>query len=245
MPTGSDPLRIGLIGDHDPTVTAHRAIPIALARAAAATGLAVEARWLGTAALARDPSMATTCDGLWAVPATPYADGEAAIGAIYHARETGLPFLGTCGGYQHALLEYARNVLGLVDARHAEEHPDAQLALIGRLSCDLVEVTGRIRLARDSRLAAICGAFELEEGYHCRFGLDPAYRAVFDDGPLRIVGEDEAGEPRAFELEGHPFFFGTAFQPERAALADRDHPLIVAFVRACAVARTRRAAATR
>ena len=94
-------------------------------------------------------------------------------------------------------------------------------------------------------MAEICGTFELEEGYHCRFGLDPRYRAWFHGGPLRIVGEDPAGEPRAFELDGHPFFFGTAFQPERSALADRDHPLIVAFVRACAAARSRRAAAAR
>ena len=240
-----EPLRIGLIGDHDPAVTAHRAVPLALSRAAAATGLAVEPRWLGTAALAGDASAATACDGLWAVPATPYANGEAAIAAIRHARETGIPFLGTCGGYQHALLEYAQDALGMVDARHAEEHPDARLALIGRLSCDLVEVTGVIRLAPGSRLADLCGTFELEEGYHCRFGLDPRYRAWFDGGPLRIVGEDPAGEPRAFELDGHPFFFGTAFQPERSALADCDHPLIIAFVRACAEARTRRAAATR
>lgn len=179
------------------------------------------------------------------MPASPYADGEAAIAAIGNARETGLPFLGTCGGYQHALLEFARNVLGLVDAQHAEDHPDAPIALIGRLSCDLVEVTGKIRLAHDSRMAAICDAFELEEGYHCRYGLDPGFRPMFEDGPLRIVGEDEAGEARAFELDGHPFFFGTAFQPERAALEDRDHPLIVAFVRACAAARARREAGAR
>jgi len=245
MDSATGPLRIGLIGDHDPAVTAHRAIPLALARAAAATGIAVEPRWLDTATLALDPSLATECDGLWAVPATPYANGDAAIAAIRHARETGTPFLGTCGGYQHALLEYAQDALGMVDARHAEEHPDARLALIGRLSCDLVEVTGAIRLAPGSRLADLCGAFELEEGYHCRFGLDPRYRAWFEGGPLRIVGEDPAGEPRAFELDGHPFFFGTAFQPERSALAGRDHPLIVAFVRACAVARSRRAAAAR
>ena len=237
------PLRIGLIGEHQPAAVAHRAIPVALARAATATGLAVEARWLPTAGLAQDLAPALACDGLWAVPATPYADGEAAIAAIRHAREHALPFLGTCGGYQHALLEYARNVLGLAEAQHAEEHPEAALALIGRLTCDLVEVSGKIRLTPGSRMAAICGTLDLEEGYHCRFGLDPRYRARFDGGPLRIVAEDEAGDPRGFELPAHPFFFGTAFQPERAALADRDHPLIVAFVRACAAERVRRGAA--
>jgi CTP synthase (UTP-ammonia lyase) len=240
-----DTVRIGLVGDHDPAVTSHRAIPLALARAAAATGIAVEATWLHTAALAQDASPATACDGLWCVPASPYSSADAAIAVIRHARETALPFLGTCGGYQHALLEYARNVLGLSDARHAEEDPGAGLALIGRLSCDLVEVSGHVRLTPGSRLATLCGGTGLDEEYHCRFGLDPRHRPLFDGGPLRIVGEDAAGEPRAFELDGHPFYFGTAFQPERSALADRDHPLIVAFVRACAEARVRRAAGAR
>jgi CTP synthase (UTP-ammonia lyase) len=225
-------IQIGLIGDHDPDVIAHRAIPLALARAAAATGAPIVPRWLHTAVLRSDPAVAFPCDGLWAVPATPYASGEAAIAAIRHAREGGVPFLGTCGGYQHALLEYGRNVLGLTQAQSIEESPDAELALIGRLSCELVEVKGRIRLAPGSRLASLCGASELEEGYHCRFGLDPRHRHRFDGSKLHIVGEDAAGEPRAFELEGHPFFFGTAFQPERSALEGRDHPLITAFVRA-------------
>ena len=57
MEPGTDPLRIGLIGDHDPSVTAHRAIPLALARATAATGIALEAQWVDTAALGRDPSL--------------------------------------------------------------------------------------------------------------------------------------------------------------------------------------------
>jgi CTP synthase (UTP-ammonia lyase) len=227
-----DPPRIGLIGDHDHMVTAHRAIPLALELATAATGIRVNHRWIRTAELAKDPALVWACEGLWCVPATPYVNGAAAIAAIRDARERGVPFLGTCGGYQHALLEFARNVLGLADAAHAEEDPDAALPLIGRLSCELVEANGRIRLAPGSRLAAICGTLELEERYHCRFGLDPRHRAHFDGTALKIVGEDPAGEPRAFELVGHPFFFGTAFQPERSALAGRDHPLIVAFVRA-------------
>ena len=240
-----DTLRIGLIGEQQPAAVAHRAIPVALARAATLVGLPIEALWLPTASLAHDLAPALACDGLWAVPATPYARGDAAIAAIRHAREGALPFLGTCGGYQHALLEYARNVLGLAEAQHCEEHPEATLALIGRLSCDLVEVTGKVRLEPGSRMAALCGTLDLEEGYHCRFGLDPQYRRLFHGGPLRIVAEDESGEPRGFELDGHPFYFGTAFQPERAALAGRDHPLIVAFMRAAVEARSRRAVAGR
>lgn len=235
-------VRIGLIGDFDESVVAHRGINASLPLAAKSLDADIDARWIHTADLGNDPSLAEACDGIWCVPATPYADGPAAIAAIRHARKSGQPFLGTCGGYQHALLEYARNVLGLVDAAHEEEDPEAALLLIGRLTCDLVEVTGLVRLTPGSRLARVCGTTELVEGYHCRFGLDPERRGHFDDGPLRIVAEDDAGEPRAFELDGHPFFVGTAFQPERAGLAGRAHPIVTAFASA-AIAHRRVAAA--
>lgn len=225
-------VRIGLIGDRDEAVTAHRAIPLVLAAASREVGRPLDPVWLSTAELGRDPSAALRCDALWSVPATPYADGAAAIAAIRSARQGGVPFLGTCGGYQHALLEFARHVLGLTAATTGEEHPDAELAIIGRLACEMVEARGRIRLDPASRLAAICGTLELEETYHCRFGLDPRHRARFAGSALRIVGEDMAGEPRAFELSGHPFFVGTAFQPERAGLEGRAHPIVTAFVRA-------------
>ena len=224
--------RIGLIGDHDEGVTAHRAIARSLARARETLACDIEPAWLPTAELKRDLAPAARCHGLWCVPASPYADGAAAIAAIRLAREQAIPFLGTCAGYQHALLEYARNVLGLKEAAHGEEAPEAALVLIGRLSCAMVEVVGPIRLVAGSRLATLCGRLDLEEGYHCRFGLDPRHRARFEGSRLRIVGEDLAGEPRAFELEGHPFFFGTAFQPERAALAGEVHPIVLGFLRA-------------
>jgi len=226
------PARIGLIGDYDASVVAHRGIDASLPLAAQALDLTIEPRWIPTADLGRMPALATDCDGIWCVPATPYADGAAAIAAIQSARERGVPFLGTCGGYQHALLEFARNVLDLPEAAHEEEASDAALLLIGRLECDLVEVTGPVRLLPGSRLARICGTTELTEGYHCRFGLDPQHRVLFDGSGLRIVAEDDLGDPRAFELDGHPFFFGTAFQPERAGLAGKAHPIVTAFVAA-------------
>jgi CTP synthase (UTP-ammonia lyase) len=224
------PARLGLIGDFDASVVAHRGINASLPLAARALGVDIEPRWIHTTELGNDPSLADRCDGIWCVPATPYANGAAVVAAIRHARRSGQPFLGTCGGYQHALLEYARNVLGLVDAAHEEEEPEAALLLIGRLSCEMVEATGSVRLTPGSRLAQMCGTTALVEGYHCRFGLDPRQRAQFDGGPLRIVAEDQAGEPRAFELNDHPFFIGTAFQPERAGLAGRAHPIVSAFL---------------
>jgi len=66
-------------------------------------------------------------DGFWCVPASPYRDIDGALRAIRFAREQRRPFLGTCGGFQHAVLEYARNVLGWADAEHGELAPNAHV----------------------------------------------------------------------------------------------------------------------
>lgn len=228
-------VRIGLIGDYDPAVVAHRAIPEALRRAAAKGGIALEASWVGTATLGPDvPGQLARFAGLWCVPASPYASTEGALAAIRFARQSGRPFLGTCGGFQHALLEYVRDVLGHRDAEHAETNPGAGMPLIAPLSCSLVEKSGRIAFAEGSRLRALYGTPEAEEQYHCNYGLNPAYETLLDGAGLRVSGRDPAGEVRAVELDGHPFFVATPFQPERAALRGIDHPLVAAYVAAAA-----------
>jgi CTP synthase (UTP-ammonia lyase) len=68
--------------------------------------------------------------------------------------------------------------------------------------------------------------------YHCRFGLNPEYQSLFDQGALHITGVDDNGEARVFELEGHPFFVATLFQPERTALKGVMPLLARAFLQA-------------
>ena len=157
---------------------------------------------------------------------------EGALFAIRFAREHGVPFLGTCGGFQHALLEYARNVLHLSDADHAESNPEATMPLIAPLSCSLVEASGTIFLKPYTRIAAIYGKREVVEQYHCSYGLNQGYHTLFEQGDLRITGFDSNGEARVFELAGHPFYMGTLFQPERSAFSGIEHPLVMAFLQA-------------
>ena len=223
--------RIGLVGDYDASVPAHQAIPRALALAEEALNAPIAFRWLPTDTIDSDATLAQF-DALWCVPASPYRSMEGALRAIRFARTQPRPFLGTCGGFQHAVLEYARNVLGWADADHAESSPDAVRPVIAPLICSLVEVTDRVRLHPGSRIAAAYGASEAIEGYRCRYGLNPAFREAFLAGPLRVAAEDDAGDVRALELESHPFFVATLFQPERAALAGRLPPLVEAFARA-------------
>lgn len=216
-------MKIGLIGDYDESVTAHRAIERALRD--------VPHEWIATGTIASDARV-SGFDGLWAVPATPYRSQSGALTAIRFAREHDLPFLGTCGGFQHAVLEYARNVLGWSDAVHGEESSEGR-AVIAELQCSLVEVTDEIELLPGTRIAAAYGTTAIREGYHCRYGVAPDFESLLESGPLRVTARDRDGAVRAVELDGHRFFAGTLFQPERAALADRPAPLVKAFLDAC------------
>src|SRR5262249_4000297 len=146
----------------------------AVALAANALTYDAETSWLATPLLEHDIEQSLIAyDALWCVPASPYASMEGALSAIRFARERGIPFLGTCGGSQHAIIEHARNVLGLAGADHAETNPSALVPLIAPLSCSLVEVQDTIYLKPGSRIAAIYGRTEIVEGYHCSYGLNP------------------------------------------------------------------------
>ncbi|MBP3124481.1 hypothetical protein [Thalassospira sp. ER-Se-21-Dark] len=226
---------IALVGDYNPNVTAHQAIPRALNLAAENLGLTVAFDWVATSDIdCPDAQALYGYNGIWCVPASPYQSFDGALAAIRRARENQIAFLGTCGGYQHAILEYARNVLGLADAANAEIDPNASLPLIAPLSCALIDQDGGIDLAENSLIRDVCATAHLTETYRCSFGFNPEYAHLLDGRDLRIVAWDQDRDPRAVELRGHPFFIGTAFQPERAALRGEDHPLINAFVRAAA-----------
>lgn len=227
------PIRIALIGDCNPQVIAHQAIPVALGMAAERAQRELRFDWLATDHINTNTSL-EDFDGFWCVPDSPYRDAEGALQAIRFAREQQRPFLGTCGGFQHAVLEYARNVLGWEDAEHGETSPDAARALHTPLTCALVEAVDRIHLVAGSLIARAYECSEIEEGYRCRYGVNPEFERQLLSQRLRAVGQDCAGGLRAVELRGHPFFVATLFQPERAALKGKMPPLVSTFVAACA-----------
>jgi CTP synthase (UTP-ammonia lyase) len=231
-PNSDSSRSIALVGDYSPNVLAHQAIPHALKLACLATGRQVSWHWIPTSDI-RDVALELArYDAVWLVPASPYANMPGALATVRWTRETNRPFLGTCGGFQHALIEFARNVAGLTAADHAESNKHADTLVVTPLSCSLVEITGAIRFAPSSQLRSAYGSDEANEGYHCNYGFNIEHRTRLEQAGLRFSGFDEAGEVRAFELPSHPFFFGTLFQPERSALRGEVHPLISAFVRA-------------
>jgi len=122
--------------------------------------------------------------------------------------------------------------MGLTEADHAEENPAASLILVAPLACSVSEKLHSFKLASGSRVAAIYGMGEIVEQYGiCNYGLNPEFSAQIDQAGLRIAGVDLDGHVRIMELDRHPFFVGTLFQPERSALKQLTHPLIKEFLR--------------
>ena len=167
------------------------------------------------------------------MPGSPYADMDAALAAIRFTREHNVPFLGTCGGCQHAIIEFARSVLGLTGADHEETNPTAPTLVVTRLARSLVGRKQTLRVRPGSHLHAAVG-LRTTEGYHCKYGPSLAHPEIYRDRALRVTATDERGQPRAFELGTHPWFVATLFQPELTALSGKLHPLIAAFFRAAA-----------
>lgn len=219
--------KIALVGDYNESVIAHGAIPKALRLVGNVEGV-----WVPTDTIRNAPVDLANYQAIWVVPASPYKNMDGALDAIRFARESRRPFLGTCGGFQHAVIEYARNVLGWADAGHAETNPDSNALVIAPLACPLVEKKGTIHLNSNSRLAAAYGELDIEEGYHCSYGLNPTFESRLFAQALKATAHDEAGEVRGIELAGHPFFVATLFQPERRALEGQISPIVKAFCQA-------------
>ncbi|WP_086869537.1 CTP synthase C-terminal region-related (seleno)protein [Kosakonia pseudosacchari] len=223
-------LRIALVGDYSHDVVAHQAIPLAIDDAAAVLEITADYDWLPTSEINSDEDL-VGYDAIWVVPGSPYKNANGAFIAIKYARENAVPFLGTCGGFQHAVIEYARNVLGWADAAHAETDNIGRM-VITPLTCALVDQNCAIELRPNTLIARAYGRELIEEAYRCSFGVADEFARELESGDLRVTGWDEDGEIRAVELVTHPFFVATLFQHERAALAGRPVPLVQAMLRA-------------
>jgi CTP synthase (UTP-ammonia lyase) len=224
--------RIALVGDRSANVRAHARIPALIDALLQRDGIALDAYWIATVdAVACDLSR---FDAIWLAPGSPYDSAAGAIAAVRTAREQRIPFLGTCGGFQHALLEFARDVCGLPAVENAEVTPEADEHLIVRLECSLKGHEESVMIVPGTRAAKISGPGRRTERYHCDYGLNSAYLERLSQGGLSFSGFDDDGQVRIAELPGHPFFVATLFQPELHGDGSQPHPIIVAMAQAAA-----------
>lgn len=226
-----DTVKIGIIGDYDPKKISHKATQDALCHCGDSLSIKTEIVWLPTKDLEVQKEFdLSTFDGFWCSPGSPYLSYTGALQGIQYAREKNHPFIGTCGGFQHGVMEYACNVLGLTKVNHAEYNPDASEFFIAPLSCSLVGETKNIYLKEGSIIHEIYGTEVITERYNCSFGLNPIYQELFEKSGLKASGKDENGEVRVFELSGARFYIATLFQPQLSSTPENPHPLILRYL---------------
>jgi CTP synthase (UTP-ammonia lyase) len=213
-------MKIAVVGDYQPENETHSTI----ASAVASVSSDVDVVWVPT----DDAEDISFADGVWIAPGSPYRSFEGALDAIRWARTNGVPLFGTCAGFQHAVIEFARNVAGLDGAHHAEYGTDASLLVVDELACSLAGQTMHVALVEGTNARAAYGREHSTERYYCRFGLNPEYTSLLLEHGLVISGIDAESEPRIVELPSHPFFVATLFVPQTNPR--QPHPLVASFL---------------
>lgn len=221
---------IAVLGEYTTSYGPHQATDTAVEHSKTFLGADISAEWISTQAI--DERRLSNYSGLWIAPGSPYKSLEKTLRAVQYAREHRIPCLGTCGGFQHMLLEYARNVLGFNAANHAEYDSYGSNLFISQLACSLAGREMTLTLVPGSQVAGIYGAISAREQYYCNFGVNPEYVSLLKQGPLHVSGSDVEGEVRVIEYPGHPFFIGTLFVPQQRSTPRRPHPLVTAFLKA-------------
>ncbi|AJQ94787.1 CTP synthase C-terminal region-related (seleno)protein [Gynuella sunshinyii] len=224
---------IALVGDFSENIIAHQAINQTF-ELLANTDTPAKATWISTETITSAHDL-NNYNGIWLVPGSPYQSLNGALTAIQHARTKGIPYFGSCAGFQHAIMEYCANVLGWEGVTHEEINETGQgLEIISKLSCSLMEESEQLLLATGSILARAYQADSFRGTYHCNYGLNPNYRDQLFNTHLTATAFNEQNDIRALELSNHPFFVATLFQPERSALKGQISPIIQAFIKAAA-----------
>lgn len=221
---------IALLGEYTPTFPPHISTDAAIRHARNLLNVEVTADWVSTEDIS--PTLFEQYSGIWVAPGSPYKSMELTLWAIRYARENKIPCFGTCGGFQHMVIEYARNVLGFKGAQHAEYDPYASSLFISQLACSLAGREMQLNFAPDSQVATIYGSLSAQERYYCNFGVNPDCIDELKQGPLNVSGADAEGEIRVIEHPDHPFFIGTLFVPQACSTPERPHPLVTAFLEA-------------
>ncbi|MFD5797099.1 hypothetical protein ACFWIO_26945 [Streptomyces diastatochromogenes] len=228
--TAAHTATLALVGDRSPNVVSHTRVPLLLDALAERDRLVLDAYWIPSEDAAAEGAV-RGFDAVWVLPGSPYSSEAGVLAAIRTAREQGIPFLGTCGGFQHALLEFARNVCGLTRVAHAENDPGAEDPLIEPLACSLVGHEAAVAIEPGSLAESVIGSARTVERYFCAYGPSRHLDTLRAHG-LRFSGRDEDGHVRVAELPGHPFFLATLFQPELSGDGSHPHPVVRALARA-------------
>lgn len=236
-------IQIALVGKYTELPDAYKSIVESFVHAGASNHVHVKLTYVNSEKLTPD-NIAAALGGMSGILVAPGfgsrgIDGK--ITAVRYARENGVPFLGICLGMQCAVVEFARNVLGLEDADSAEMRKTAHPVIdLMEGQKEVTEKGGTMRLGaypchieKGSRLFDAYGTEVVYERHRHRYEFNSDYKEMFEKGGMRAVGiNPDTNLVEAVELENHPWFIGVQYHPEYKSTVSRPHPLFCAFVAA-------------
>lgn len=242
-----DVVRIGLVGKYVELHDAYKSIAESFIHAGATNECKVQLEWIQSETLVDEHHCSVVLSQLDAVLVAPGfgergIDGK--INAVRYVREHGIPFLGICLGMQMAVIEYARNVMGIDDAHSTEMEPHTANPVISMMEeqKSITDKGGTMRLGayacklkRDSLAHHIYGKTQISERHRHRYEFNNDYLEAFEKAGLRPTGiNPETGLVEVVELpkEVHPWYVGVQFHPELKSTVLNPHPLFVKFVKA-------------
>ncbi len=226
--------KIAILGDFDPAMHTLAAINRSISEMEKVLDRQIAFDWFDTDSFDCRKAFSDGYGGLWITPGSPYRNMDNVLHSIRYTRENAIPTFGNCGGFQHMVIEFARNVCDIRLADHQETNPGTTDPVIVKLACSLVQQSEELSVIRyDSLLHTLLGKNIFTGRYFCSFGVNEAYENVLEQNGLLFTAKAGDGQKRAVELKGHPFFLGTLFQPAMSSSATSPDPLIKGFITAC------------
>jgi CTP synthase len=236
-------VNIGLVGKYVTLPDAYKSIAEAFVHAGAQNDCRVNLNWISSEDINKESvdSILKGLHGVLVAPGFGERGMEGKVDAIRYVRENKIPFFGVCLGMQCAVIEFARNVLG-IEASSTELNPKTKHSII-----DLMEEQKKItakggtmrlgvytcKLKKGSKAASVYGDLTVQERHRHRYEFNNKYLNQMEEAGMKAVGiNPESNLVEVVELKDHPWFIGVQYHPELRSTVLNPHPLFVKFVEA-------------
>ena len=238
-------ITIGLVGKYIELADAYKSIFESFVHAGAANECSVNVVSIHSESLEHKEDIASKLKGLHGVLVAPGFGSRGVkgkINTVEYCRENNIPFFGICLGMQCAVVEFARNVLGLPDAVSSEINPESEHLVVDMMEEQkkLKKLGGTMRLGsytcklKDDSIAARAYQSEtINERHRHRYEMNNAYKKKLEGAGMKCTGiNPKTSLVEIVEIPKHPWFVGVQFHPELKSTVENPHPLFVDFIKA-------------
>lgn len=237
-------VKIGLVGKYVELPDAYKSINEAFIHAGAENECKVRVKYIAAESISPEnvQEKLSGLAGVLVAPGFGERGLEGKVAAIRYVRENQIPFFGICLGMQCAVIEFARNVLGIRNANSYEMDPKTEHPVINLMEEQkkVTEMGGTMRLGayacelkKGTKAAAIYGKNKISERHRHRYEFNNAYLMQYEKAGMIASGiNPDNGLVEIIELKSHPFFVAGQFHPELKSTVANPHPLFVNFVAA-------------